>query len=70
MKKSIGNLVINAKNLHQINWRKLFQRKSKFFEENPLGFSKTIFILKTTHFEYDLVTFFFGQSRQANLSNY
>ena len=62
--KLIGNVIINAKLYIGIIWGKLIQRNLLSFQD-PLGFPKTVFI-KTTHFEDDLVNFFFeNQGKQT-----
>ena len=55
--KLIGNVIINAKLYIGTIWGKLLQRNLLSFKD-PLGFSKTVSI-KTTHFEDDLVSYFF-----------
>ena len=66
--KLIENVMINAKLYIGTFWGKLIQRNLLSLKD-PLGFLKTVFI-KTTHFEDDLVNYFFRKSRQANLSSY
>ena len=62
--KLIGNMMINAKLYVGIIWGKLLQRNLLSFKD-PLGFPKSVFF-KTTHFEDDLVNYFFeNQGKQT-----
>ena len=66
--KLIGNVMINAKLYIGTIWGKLLQRSLLNFKD-PLGFPKTVFI-RTTHFEDDLVNYFFENQGKQNIKHF